>query len=67
MVSLDEPLTLYRLVSVRLGEGGASGRFSTVKVLTSKDKPLTLGQQVWVTFNTAKSHFFARDTGNLIS
>jgi len=67
MVSLDEPLTLYRLVSVRLADGGDAARFSTVKVLTPKDVPLALGQQVWVTFNTAKSHFFARETGDLIA
>lgn len=65
MITLDEPLTLYRLVSVKLGDGAE--RSATVKSLVSKDRSLALGQQVWVTFNTAKSHFFARDTGNLIA
>jgi multiple sugar transport system ATP-binding protein len=67
-VFLDEPLTLYRLVTVRLGDGSpADGNSTNVKVLTAKDLKVEVGQRVWLRFNPAKAHFFDSETGDLLS
>ena len=67
-VFLDEPLTLYRLVSVKLGGGTPEERGSAiVKVLASKDLSFEVGQPVWLRFKPDKVHFFDRETGNLLA
>ena len=60
-VALDEPLTLYRLVTVRPG-GGPAG----IKVLVAKDARVEAGQGVWLRFDSSKLHFFDRETGRLV-
>lgn len=60
-VALDEPLTLYRLVTVRPGEGPDG-----VRVLASKDLKLEVGQKVWLRFDAGKIRFFDPDTGRLL-
>jgi len=65
-VLLDEPLTLYRLVTVKLENGAAGGSFTNVKVLASKELGLATGQQVWLRFNPKRVHFFDRATGDLL-
>jgi ABC-type sugar transport system ATPase subunit len=65
-VLLDEPLTLYRLVTVKLEDGTPDGTPTNVKVLASKDLKLAAGQQVWLRFNPERVHFFDRETGELL-
>jgi ABC-type sugar transport system ATPase subunit len=65
-VLLDEPLTLYRLVTVKLEDGTPDGTLTNVKVLASKDLKLAAGQQVWLRFNPERVHFFDRETGELL-
>jgi len=61
---LDEPLTLYRVVTVELGDESTKG--AHLKVLVAKDMRLGLDQKVWLKFNPAKFHFFDRETGSLL-
>jgi len=64
-VMLDEPLTLYRLVTVKLGQGGPSDQeTASVRVLVGREVKLDTGQAVWLKFNPAKFHFFDRETGD---
>ena len=66
-VFLDEPLTLHRLVAVKLGRGGTDeGGSAIVKVLAAKELKLEVGQPVWLRFNPDRVHFFDRETGNLL-
>jgi len=65
-VLLDEPLTLYRLVTVKLEDGTPDGTLTNVKVLASKDLKLAAGQQVWLRFNPERVHFFDRESGELL-
>jgi len=66
-VFLDEPLTLYRLVAVKLGRGGNEEQGSAiVKVLAAKELKLEVGQPVWLRFKPDRAHFFDRETGNLL-
>jgi multiple sugar transport system ATP-binding protein len=65
-VLLDEPLTLYRLVTVSLGDGASEGSSTSVKVLAPKELKLATGQQVWLRFNPTRIHFFDRETGELL-
>jgi multiple sugar transport system ATP-binding protein len=65
-VLLDEPLTLYRLVTVSLGDGAPDGGSTNVKVLAPKELKLATGQQVWLRFNPIRIHFFDRETGDLL-
>ena len=65
-VLLDEPLTLYRLVTVKLGDGTQDGSSTNVKVLARKELKLATGQQVWLRFDTANLHFFDRESGDLL-
>jgi len=66
-VFLDEPLTLYRVVTVKMGDGGPAERGSaSVKVLVGKELKLEPGQQVWLRFNPGKFHYFDRETGDLL-
>lgn len=57
-VLLDEPLTLYRLVTVKLGDDKGEGNSTSLKVLASKELKLETGQKVWLRFNASKAHFF---------
>ncbi len=69
-VVLDEPLTLYRLITVKLGDGAApaaEGASTNVKVLAPKELKLEAGQQVWLQFNKPnRLHFFDRESGTLL-
>jgi len=65
-VLLDEPLTLYRLVTVSLGDAASEGSSTSVKVLAPKELKLATGQQVWLRFNPIRIHFFERETGDLL-
>jgi len=65
-VLLDEPLTLYRLVTVKLEDGTPDGTLTNVKVLAPKDLKLAAGQQVWLRFNPERVHFFDRESGELL-
>ena len=65
-VLLDEPLTLYRLVTVKLEDGTPDGTLTNVKVLASKDLKLAAGQQVWLRIKPERVHFFDRETGELL-
>ncbi len=65
-VFLDEPLTLYRLVAVKLGRGADEPGSAIVKVLAPRDLKLEVGQQVWLQFKPDRAHFFDRETGNLL-
>jgi ABC-type sugar transport system ATPase subunit len=65
-VLLDEPLTLYRLVTVKLGEGAPDGSSTNIKVLASKELELATGQQVWLRVKTNRVHFFDRESGDLL-
>jgi len=65
-VTLDEPLTLYRLVTVRMVNGNADKEGASVKALVDKHLSVDLGQQVWLKFDPAKFHFFTRETGDLL-
>jgi multiple sugar transport system ATP-binding protein len=65
-VVLDEPLTLYRLVTVSLGDSASEGGSTNVKVLAPKELKLATGQQVWLRFNPIRIHFFDRETGDLL-
>ena len=62
-VLLDEPLTLYRIVTVKVGDG--LGSTANMRVLAGRDVKLSQGQQVWLRFNPSKFHLFDRETGNL--
>jgi multiple sugar transport system ATP-binding protein len=66
VVLLDEPLTLYRLVTVRLGDGQGEGSATNLKVLAPKDLKLETGQQVWLKIDPSRLHFFDRESGDLI-
>jgi multiple sugar transport system ATP-binding protein len=65
-VLLDEPLTLYRLVTVKLGDVAPDGSSTNVKVLASKELQIASGQQVWLRFNPNRVHFFDRASGDLL-
>ena len=68
MVILDEPLTLYRIATVKVGVESAEHRSSgNIKVLVSRDLKFEVGQKVWLRFNPSKFHFFDRETGNLLA
>ena len=69
-ILLDEPLTLYRVVTVKLGDGAAAestklrdSHATSVKVLVDKESRLETGQQVWLRFRPGKFRFFDRETG----
>jgi multiple sugar transport system ATP-binding protein len=66
-VLLDEPLTLYRLVTVKLGDGAPDGSSTNIKVLASKELKLASGQQVWLRFKTDRVHFFDQESGDLLA
>ena len=61
---LDEPLTLYRVVTVDLGAQGQKG--ASVRMLAGRDVRLELGKQVWLKLNPSKFHYFDRDSGTLL-
>ncbi len=67
VVLLDEPLTLYRLVTVKLGDDKGEDGSTNLKVLASKELKLDTGQQVWLRFNPSRLHFFDRESGDLIA
>jgi multiple sugar transport system ATP-binding protein len=69
-ILLDEPLTLYRVVTVKLSDGAAAesrtlrdSHATSVKVLVDKESRLETGQQVWLRFKPGKFRFFDRETG----
>jgi len=64
-VFLDEPLTLYRVITVHLGDAGID-KGLRMKVLVGRDVKLDVGKPVWLKFNPAKFHYFDRESGNLI-
>jgi len=64
-VVLDEPLTLYRLLTVKMGQR-ASGS-TDIKVLVSKDIKVEIGERVWLRVNPNRLHFFDRETGSLLT
>lgn len=63
-VFLDEPLTLYRVVTVDLGTQGQRG--ASMKVLAGRDVKLEVGKPVWLKLNPAKFHYFDRESGGLL-
>lgn len=65
-VFLDEPLTLYRVVTVRLGDTAQGEKGASMKVLAGRDLKLELGRPVWLKFNPGKFHYFDRESGNVI-
>jgi multiple sugar transport system ATP-binding protein len=63
-ILLDEPLTLNRLLTVRLGDGPAEGASTNVKVLGQRELKVWTGQRVWLRFDAARVHFFDREAGD---
>ncbi len=76
-VILDEPLTLYRLLTIEFADSGARGGASgggdssrmaraSIKALVSKDLKIELGQEIWFRFSMERAHFFERSTGKAL-
>lgn len=69
-VALDEPLTLYRVLTVDLtgrdGELPASPTKTTMRVVVPREMKIALGQKIWLRLNVQKMHFFEKATGQVI-
>lgn len=70
-IVLDEPLTLYRLLTVELdgGQGPASGGSpgrTSFRVLSEKESKFGIGDEVWLRPDLGRAHYFERTTGAAI-
>lgn len=57
---LDEPLTLYHLITVRVGN-------VEFKSLTARDDRFETGEKVWVQMNLQRIHLYDKKTGDRIN
>lgn len=58
-VILDEPFTLYKLITVRVGK-------VDLKVVVSKDTQWDAHQKVWLRMNLERAHFFSGNDGDIL-
>lgn len=69
-VVMDEPLTLYRLLTVEIGgdhgQASDSPRRTSLKVLSGRESKFALGDEIWLRPNMGKAHYFDETTGAAI-